>query len=480
MSELAEPIRQLDSHRKLVSQTEQRESDTRLALDAIIVPASRPARNLEQAITMARAIQCRLLILCSHQVEPAKVHQLLAERSFNDAIVVKLPDGYRHELLDFRALAWIKDDLPRACSYYVTDLSTKRNVALILARMLGWRRIFFLDDDIRDIYPPDVLDTVSMLGSCHSAGMRVTYFPDNSAACHAHRATGGLQDVFISGAALAVDCQHDIGFFPDIYNEDWLFFYDNASAGKLGSSGHKLTQLRYDPFADPDRAAWQEFGDVLAEGLYTLLDHGMDWRYATDGYWLNFLEARRRFLEAIVSRAGTAEPDIREQLLLSVEMALKCSITIGPGLLERYVLLWRQDLRNWQQRIAEIRPMPSLDAALRALGVEQSDHGRVAEVVHPGSAGLTEEPPTMPFALRDLHDLLQRDMDHDGRAASGREKDGGRNKRAISVLHLGSRRGREDGFFAMARRARRASGYEDVPPEPSQSPNAQPAERIYS
>ena len=292
--------------------------------------------------------------------------------------------------------------------------------------------------------------------------------------------TGGLQDVFVTGAALAVDCQQNTGFFPDIYNEDWLFFYDVASAGRLGSSGRKVTQLRYDPFADPKRAAWQEFGDVLAEGLYALLDHGMDWRYATDGYWLNFLEARRRFLEAIVSRAGTAEPDIKEQLLRSVEMALKCSITIGPGLLERYVLLWRQDLRNWQQRIAEIRPMPSLDVALRALGLERSDHGRVAEVVHPGSAVLTEEPPTMPFALRDLHDLLQRDVDHDGHAASGRGKRGGRSRRAISVLHLGSPGVRQDGFFAAARRARRAGGQEDAPAEPSQSPNAQPAERIYS
>jgi hypothetical protein len=170
-----------------------------------------------------------------------------------------------------------------------------------------------------------------------------------------------------------VDCRQNIGFFPDIYNEDWLFFYDAASDGRLGSSRRNVTQLRYDPFADPKRAAWQEFGDVLAEGLYALLDHGMDWRYATDGYWLHFLDARRRFLEAILGRADTAEPDIREQLLLLVEMALKCSISIGPGLLERYVLLWQQDLRKWQQRIAKIRPMPSLDAALRT----QGSNGRI-------------------------------------------------------------------------------------------------------
>ena len=138
--------------------------DATLALDAIIVPASRPAQNLEQAITLARAADCALLILCSQKLEPAEVHQLLGERSFNGAIVVKLPKDYRHELLEFRALESIRGDLPTACSSYVTDLSTKRNVGLLLARMLGWRRIFFLDDDIRDISHLDLQSTVSMLG----------------------------------------------------------------------------------------------------------------------------------------------------------------------------------------------------------------------------------------------------------------------------------------------------------------------------
>ena len=137
MSEHTESIRQLGTHRKLVSQTEQLTLDATLALDAIIVPASRPAQNLEQAITLARAADCALLILCSQKLEPAQVHQLLGERSFNGAIVVKLPKDYRHELLEFRALESIRGDLPKACSSYVTDLSTKRNVGLLLARMVG-------------------------------------------------------------------------------------------------------------------------------------------------------------------------------------------------------------------------------------------------------------------------------------------------------------------------------------------------------
>ena len=77
-----------------------------------------------------------------------------------------------------------------------------------------------------------------MLGAFPTVGMWVTDYPDNSIVCHANRMTEGSQDVFVSGAALAVDCDADIGFFPDIYNEDWLFFFDDASAraaGQLGS-----------------------------------------------------------------------------------------------------------------------------------------------------------------------------------------------------------------------------------------------------
>ena len=412
MSELAGSVRQLGTHRKLVNQTVQRELDTELKLDAIIVPASRPVQHLDQAITLAQASHCTLLILCSRRVAPGEVHQLLAQRSFNDAIVVSLPDDYRHELLDFRALASIKDDLPAACSYRVTDLSTKRNLGLILARMLGWQCIFFLDDDIRDISPADVHSTVSMLGPYPTAGMRVTDYPDNSVVCHAHRETGGMQDVFVTGAALAVDCRQNSGFFPNIYNEDWLFFYDAASAGRLGSSPREVTQVRYDPFADPRRAAWQEFGDVLAEGLYAMLDFGISMDHVTSEYWSYFLDARRRFFDAIIRRSDKASPEITEVLLRSVEAARECSAEISPELFERYIWLWRQDLRDWQQRVAGIPQMPSLDAALHALDLARSANGRIVNVARPRSPAAvplaTEKPSTEPFGAPDRYRLFMR------------------------------------------------------------------------
>jgi hypothetical protein len=369
MIEIAGSVCQQSTHRKLVGHAHHRELNSALKLDAIIVPASRSAQYLEQAIALARAMRCTLLILCSRRVVPTEVQHMITEQSFDGATTVSVPDGYEHELLGFRALASMQNDLPAACFYRVTDLSTKRNLGLLLARMLGWRRVFFLDDDIRNVSAADVRSAVSMLEAYPAAGLLVTDYPDNSVVCHAHRETGGEQEVFVTGAALAVDCQRNSGFFPDVYNEDWLFFYDIAAAGQLGSSRHEVTQLPYNPFADPRRAAWQEFGDVLAEGLYALLDFGVGLDHAGNEYWSYFLDARRRFYDAIDRRSYMARPGIREQLLLSVEAARKCSAETSPELFERYIRLWREELRNWQQRLAGLRRMPSLDVALQVLGL---------------------------------------------------------------------------------------------------------------
>jgi hypothetical protein len=378
-------VRQHDTHRELAGQGEPGEIPQAgaLGLDAIIVPGTRPAAYLDHAVTLARAAKCSLVILCSHYLHAREVKEYLDARSFNGAIVIELPPRYSHPLFNFRELLNIKGRLPRACSNHVTDLSMKRNVGLVLAKMLGWRRIFFLDDDIRDIAYPDLQRTVDMLGSFSAAGMWVTEFPDNSIVCHANRVTGGSQDVFVSGAALAVDCESDIGFFPDIYNEDWLFFFDAASKGVLGNSCLKATQLYYYPFANAGRAAWQEFGDVLAEGLYALAHLDLDVAEATSAYWEVFLEARRSFLEGTLSRASGAPPDMRDEIKASLKSALACLSEITPGLCAWYVEAWRQDLEHWKRQWAEIPVMPSVDAALAELGLVTTPANSRKRILHP-------------------------------------------------------------------------------------------------
>ena len=371
MGSSAEVVIQHGTHEVLTSGTESQDAPfPRLDLDAIIVPASRPAEHLDHAVMLARAADCWLLVLCSKRLRSEDARKFLAARSFHKAIVVDVPAGYRHELFEFSGLLSLAGKLPDACGSYVTDLSMKRNIGLVLARMLRWRRVFFLDDDIRDIAHSDLQDTVAMLGAFAAAGMWVTDFPDNSIVCHANRMTGAAQDVFVSGAALAVNCDEHTGFFPDIYNEDWFFFFDHAAAGSLANSHLKATQICYYPFTKPQRAAWQEFGDVIAEGLYTLLHLGRKVEEATQEYWTCFLAARRTFLKDIKKRSRGVHPDLRKEMLASVQSALESLRTIKPEVCERYVQLWRQDLAEWKWRIADL-PQLSIEKALHWLGLTQ-------------------------------------------------------------------------------------------------------------
>jgi len=339
------------------------------ALDAIVVPAARPAHNLGDAITMARATQCHLVILCSMDARPAEVLDLLAARSFSAATVVEIKSDYEHKFFRFETSEWIKQEFPAR----VSDLSTKRNVGLALARLLAWRRIFFMDDDIRDLDAAALRATVSLVSGesptqrYYSAGMSSIDFPDNSVVCHARRKIGEPQDIFVSGSALAVNCTESFGFFPDIYNEDWLFFHRDAAEGRLGTSGHTATQLRYDPFADPQRAANQEFGDVIAEGLYALLEEGLGAEHATTERWHQFIADRRQMLDEIINRSPEAPADIREKMLYAVEIARKSLQQIKPEMCGDYVRCWRRDLVRWETRLKDLKQVPKMASIVDAL-----------------------------------------------------------------------------------------------------------------
>ncbi len=184
--------------------------------------------------------------------------------------------------------------------------------------------------------------------------------------------TGGYQDVFISGSVLAVHCAKPVAFFPEIYNEDWFFFYHAAKARRLGWHGRDATQLCYDPFANPQRAAGQEFGDVMAEGLYGLLHNRISADRVTSDYWRSFLDSRKRFLNAVLDRSENVEPYLRKRITSSIETAMAWSRQISPSMCEHYIALWKKDLGTWEQRLKDIPTGLSVKAALRELDLMPS------------------------------------------------------------------------------------------------------------
>jgi hypothetical protein len=186
-------------------------------------------------------------------------------------------------------------ELAAACSVRTRDLSMKRNLGLVLARILGWKRLMFLDDDIYGIIAEDV-DALAAGLSDHSVSVLIPdKFEDNSVVCHANRLGGGQQDKFAGAGAMGVRCDRDdLALFPNVYNEDWFFFAEEAASRKIIMVGESM-QVEYDPYDDPERAAKEEFGDLLAEGLYARLDHGRGLHGADTAYWEAFIKNRSTF-----------------------------------------------------------------------------------------------------------------------------------------------------------------------------------------
>lgn len=346
-------------------------------LDAIIVPAGRPANYLFTAIDLARETGCYLVVLCSKETRPQQAKAYFESRKLTKGIAAQVPPEYALPDIDLRTSDWVRQQPGvDACGGRKSDLSVKRNVGLLMARMLDWQHVFFMDDDIRGVSRRDLTRTVSLLGAGYkAAGIRVKHFPDNSVVCHARRLVGDQQEVFVSGAVLAVDCRGDFAFFPDIYNEDWLFFHNDVKARAMASPNLHATkkelQLRYRPFADPQRAAREEFGDVIAEGLYSLLHDsagGTD-NAGTVGYWSQFLDSRRTILKEIDLRLDSAPPGCQGTMKRSIDTARLTLDMITPDMCVSYIRAWKRDLAKWEERLGKLPGAVTPADALRQLGL---------------------------------------------------------------------------------------------------------------
>jgi hypothetical protein len=328
-------------------------------LDAIIVPASRPAFCLQPVIDLAARLNVLLVVLCRKQTRADHVAERVSSSPEARALIVDLPETWRHPKFPTRTSSHI---FRKANGYRESDLSAKRNIGLLLARLHGWNKIVFVDDDVTLSRTDDVARLAGQLDRCQVAGMIVRNFPDNSVVCHARRDAGLAQDVFLTGAMLGVHCNSlPLSFFPDIYNEDWFFFAREAASRELRGVG-QASQLTYNPYARPDRARREEFGDLLAEGLFALMGQvdpsvrfGDQLRAADEAYWSRFIDARHTVIsetKALLSVAAERSEDHGRiaSALVSLGAAqhhLEHMITAEDCV--SFVDAWQEDLEEWQR-----------------------------------------------------------------------------------------------------------------------------------
>lgn len=333
--------------------------------DVIVVAASRPAAHLATAAGLASRLDCILVALCSRHARPDEFAVLAAEWPALRWLAVEVPAGYHHPLLHFMTSAIDDVKVGR-----LGDLSLKRNLGFLLAWLAGWRSVLFLDDDIELVDPRAVCRGTAALSRLAVVGMIVDDYPDNSVVCHANRLAGGHQDVFVSGSAMLVSPDQAFSFFPEVYNEDWFFFLDSLTRHSVASTG-SARQQRYEPFATPERAAAEEFGDLLAEGLVSLLHKSVPLSAGMEAaYWRQFLLQRREFIERAACRLDALEPTEEGRAALrALRAAEERRAAITPASCVAYLRTWRRDHSAWVRRIDELDCPVTVDRAVRSLGL---------------------------------------------------------------------------------------------------------------
>lgn len=322
-------------------------------LDAIIVPTARRPAYLDAAAQLAEALDCTLVTLHSKQWTSAdKAAQRLPESL--DLIAIDLPAPALLSLPRWETSRLLTERIRENAFGRLlptTDVSTKRNLALALSRQLGWSNVMFLDDDITCLNPRDVRRAAGLLDLYNAVGLHVCGHHDHSVVCYAYREAGGSQVSFVGAGALVVQLDRCGSFFPSIYNDDWFFLLDGAKGIQPLAMTGRVVQYPYDPFRNPDRARAEEFGDVLAEGIYWLLDQHMTIVDADRVHWNRFLAKRRRFIERVLDMVHGLDIDPAEQKrrVAALKGALGRLALITPELCDSYLRAWQADLQTWHR-----------------------------------------------------------------------------------------------------------------------------------
>jgi hypothetical protein len=322
-------------------------------VDAIIVPTARTPAYLAPAAGLAEALGCTLVTLHSKRWTSADKAASFLPRSI-DLMAIDVPDVAQLNLPKWATAQYLPWKIfPRLQNFPRTDLAAKRNLGLVLSRLLGWSRIMFLDDDITKLKPDDVRRASGMLDTHNAVGLHVCGFHDHSMVCHAYRDAGGPQQSFIGGGALVVHAERTRSFFPEIYNDDWFFLLDGDKWLQPAAVTGSVDQYPYDPFR-PERARAEEFGDVLAEGIYWLLDQGLSLDQADQKHWTTFLNIRKLFIERVLDMVAQ-DPNLTSAEKGQRSEALRESLgrlrLITPELCGNYIRAWRADRQTWQDHL---------------------------------------------------------------------------------------------------------------------------------
>ncbi len=347
------------------------------APDAIIVPTSRPhdstVRGIEFAVQLARNTGCYLVLMCSKDASAQHYRKKLDKQLSDGQLICVNSNSMAPDWLPRLST----DQHPLGVQNRSNDVSRKRNLGLALAAAMSWRAILFMDDDVfpshkktADAYSTLTVSSLraAMAVFASSPDLKVIGwesrdFNDNSVVGHARSVSGLAQGVFPGSGAMLVRCEQ-APFFPNIYNEDWLFMIACAVKSKrphqtLSVAG-SVRQQKYEPFVQ-SRARGEELGDILGEGMMNLLeDHGTRAMNRANSrlFWNRSIRIRgkmiRRVNKSLSGRNANLPPREKAKITQALRASLSVQSQAQADQIIDFVRSWRSDGPDWSVHLKKL------------------------------------------------------------------------------------------------------------------------------
>ncbi len=250
------------------------------------------------------------------------------------------------------------------------NLGFARNYAIILSKVLGYKKVIFMDDDIIVRDDDIIVNIMEKLNEVDFVGAKISGMPDNSLLGHIIRACNIEEEEFLSagfllqtinsekklrtikpyellsGGFLAFNLDAVSEYFFNYYNEDWIWLFLHGPKTK-GINYGKVYQLPYDPFQNAvEKAMFQEFGEILVDGVYTALKERRNFsQLIYKSFWKGILE--KRFID-IKKLAELCKGNEIEYITLDVCKALlKYYSKAGPDIFAKVFTAYFEQRAGW-------------------------------------------------------------------------------------------------------------------------------------
>lgn len=180
------------------------------------------------------------------------------------------------------------------------DIPLKRTAALVHAQQEGYTSIGLLDDDIY-LSEENLLTARAALNhNVDMASFHILEYPDVSTVEHIERIVlHEPSKISIGGNCLFLSVDAVDTYFPRLYNDDWFFLFAHAKTARIASLG-EARQRPYQAWKQPGRARFEQFGDLIIEGLRSRLIDGLPLDDGTDREWEEHLNAALARIAALL------------------------------------------------------------------------------------------------------------------------------------------------------------------------------------